>query len=231
MIFVVRKSPVDALKNIFGRFYSVMFFCYHIHMNDEDKKEIENEVDTDAGDDFVFEDNTEVTGPDSQQKVKQLKERIKELEKKNAELLLAWQRDKADFVNARRLDGENQKKFATFAKEDIILELLQTLDSFESAFKNKEAWEKVDKNWRLGVEYIHSQFSNVLSQHGLSVVSPLGEKFDHNRDEAIETVSVEKESDDGKILEVVNSGYKLHDKLIRAPKVKVADFRTTKIEQ
>jgi molecular chaperone GrpE len=190
-------------------------------MKDEEKKEIEPEVDTDAGDDFEFEENAEVTGPDAEQKIKKLKERIKELEKKNAELLDGWQRDKADFVNARRADQENQKKFAVFAKEDIILELLQTLDSFESAFKNKEAWEKVDENWRKGVEYIHSQFSNVLSQHGLTVVSPLGEKFDHNRDEAIEMVPVENESDDGKILEVVNSGYKLHNKLIRAPKVKV----------
>ena len=169
-------------------------------MTDEDKKInndiTEPEVDTDVGDDFVFEDNTEVTGPDSQQKVKQLRERIKELEKKNAELLDGWQRDKADFVNARRQDEENQKRFATFAKEDIITELLQTLDSFESAFKNKEAWEKVDKNWRMGVEYIHTQLSNALSQHGLTVVSPVGEKFDHNRDEAIEMVPVENESDD-----------------------------------
>ena len=105
------------------------------------------------------------------------------------------------------------------------MELLQTLDSFESAFKNKEAWEKVDANWRKGVEYIHSQFSSVLSQHGLTVVNPLGETFDHNRDEAIEIVPVENEDDDGKILEVVASGYKLHDKLIRAPKVKVAEYK------
>ena len=193
------------------------------------EEEKEPEVDTDVGDDFEFEENAEVTGPDAEQKIKKLKERIKELEKKNAELLDGWQRDKADFVNARRQDEENQKKFAVFAKEDIILELLQTLDSFESAFKNKESWEKVDENWRKGVEYIHSQFSNVLAQHGLTVVNPLGEKFDHNRDEAIETVPVENESDDGKILEVVNSGYKLHNKLIRPPKVKVGDFRPTEI--
>ena len=196
-------------------------------MKDEEKKEeLENEVDTDAGDDFEFEENADVTGADAEQKIKKLKERIKELEKKNAELLDGWQRDKADFVNARRQDEENQKKFAVFAKEDIILELLQTLDSFESAFKNKDAWEKVDENWRRGVEYIHSQFSNVLAQHGLTVVNPLGEKFDHNRDEAIEMVPVENPDDGGKILEVVNSGYKLHDKLIRAPKVKVAEFKS-----
>jgi molecular chaperone GrpE len=193
-------------------------------LNKKDELEKEPEVDTDLGDDFVFEENTEVTGVDATQKVKQLKERIKELEKKNTEILSAWQRDKADFVNARRQDEESRKNFAAFAKEDIITELLQTLDSFESAFKNKEAWEKVDENWRKGVEYIHTQLKGALSQHGLSVVNPLGEQFDHNRDEAIETVPTENEINDGKILEVMSSGYRLHDKLIRAPKVKVGHF-------
>jgi molecular chaperone GrpE (heat shock protein) len=51
-----------------------------------------------------------------------------------------------------------------------------------------------------------------------------GEQFDHNRDEAIETVPTENEINDGKILEVMSSGYRLHDKLIRAPKVKVGHF-------
>lgn len=194
------------------------------------KEEIENEpeIDTDAGDDVTFEENIEVTGPDIQQKVKQLKERIKELEKKNSDLLDSWQRDKADFLNARKSDVENQKKFATFAKEDIITELLQTMDAFESAFKNKEAWEKVDKNWRMGVEYIHSQFSNILSQHGLSVVYPVGEKFNPNRDEAIETIEVENSSENGIILDVINSGYMLHNKLVRAPKVKVGEYKNIK---
>lgn len=194
--------------------------------SDEDGfRENEPEIDTDSGDDVVFEDNTEVTGADYTQKVEKLRKRIKELEQKNTELLNAWQRDKADFLNARRQDAENQKKFASFAKEDIITELLQTLDSFELAFKNKESWEKVDKNWRQGVEYIHSQFSNVLSQHGLTVLNPIGEQFDPSRDEAIENIPVENSSDDGKILEVVSSGYKLHDKLIRAPKVKVGEYK------
>ena len=139
-----------------------------------------------AGEDFVFEDNTEVTGADYSVQVKKLKARIKELEQKNTELLNNWQRDKADFLNARRLDAENQKNFAMFAKEDIATEIIPVLDSFDSAFKNKEAWEKVDKNWRVGVEYIHSQLVGVLSNHGVSVINPLGEMYDHNRDEAIE---------------------------------------------
>ena len=99
------------------------------------------------------------------------------------------------------------------------------MDSFESAFKNKEAWEKVDKNWRTGVEYIHTLLINVLSNHGVSVVNPLGEKFDPQRDEAVESIPVENKEDDGKILEVITTGYKLQDKIIRAPRVKVGEYK------
>src|SRR3989344_6786152 len=194
-------------------------------MKDEDKKIIEEEVDTDHGDDVIFEDNTEVTGADYQQKVDKLKNRIKELEKKNSELLDSWQRDKADFINSRKRDEEQKKEFLKFSRADTIAELLPVLDSFESAFKNKEAWEKVDKNWRTGVEYIHTQLFNILSGHGLKVISPLGEQFDPQRDEAIENVPIENPKDNHKILEVVSVGYKLQDKIIRPPKVKVAELK------
>ncbi|MDQ5949179.1 MAG: molecular chaperone GrpE [Patescibacteria group bacterium] len=194
-----------------------------IKNNIHDEKE--PEIDTDPGDDVVFEDNTEVTGADYAHKVKQLKERIKELEKKNTELLDGWQRERAEIINLKKRDEEGKKEFMKFAKEDIIGELLTVLDSFESAFKNKEAWEKADKNWRMGIEYIHSQLLSVLNQNGLTIINPLGEQFDHNRDEAIENVVVEDESKDGKIVEVVQVGYNLHDKQIRAPKVKVGEYK------
>jgi molecular chaperone GrpE len=202
-------------------------------MNDEDKKKIEEEVDTDPGDgmepgevdDLVFEDNTEVTGGDYKVKVDKLKKEIKELQEKNAKLLDSWQRDKADFINARRKDEEEKREFLKFAKRDLVEELLPVLDSFESAFKNKEAWEKVDKNWRTGVEYIHSRLLSILGDHGLKVINPLGEKFNHARDEAIETVLVENESDDGKILDVVQVGYSLNGKEIRPPKVRVSEYK------
>jgi len=99
------------------------------------------------------------------------------------------------------------------------------LDSFDSAFKNKEAWEKVDENWRKGVEYIHAQLINVLANHGVSIISPLGEKFDPQRDEAVENVPTRDKKEDDKILEVVSVGYKLQDKIIRAPKVKVGEYK------
>ena len=181
-------------------------------MNEEDDVKFDNDIDE--------EGNHDQAGL-----VKKLRSRIKELEEKNQEYLTGWQKERADLINARKRDEEERKEFAKFAKEGIATELISVLDSFDSAFKNKEVWEKVDKNWRVGVEYIHTQLINILSNHGVSVVSPLGEKFDPQRDEAIENVPVENEEDNHKIMEVLSVGYKLQNKLIRAPKVKVAEYK------
>jgi molecular chaperone GrpE len=177
-------------------------------------------------DDITFDENIDEDGEHDQASfIKKLRQKIKELEEKNTEYLTGWQKERADSVNLRKRLEDEKKEFSKYAKEDIATEIITVLDSFDSAFKNKEAWEKVDKNWRQGVEYIHSQLLNVLSNHGVFVINPLGEKFDHNRDEAVENVTVENEDGDGKIMEVVSVGYKLQNKLIRAPKVKVGELK------
>lgn len=179
-------------------------------------------------DDVVFDGDAE-EGEEAENNpaalVKKLRQRIKELEEKNQEYLTGWQKERADSVNLRKRLEEEKKEFVKFAKEDIVSEVITVLDSFDSAFKNKEVWEKVDKNWRQGVEYIHSQLINVLGNHGVSVINPLGEKFDPQRDEAVENVPVENKEDNHKIIEVVGNGYKFHHKIIRAPKVKVGEYK------
>lgn len=189
-------------------------------MQDEDKKYNSEETD-----DVVFDDTSE-EGETSNPLVliKKLRAKIKELEGKNQEYLTGWQKERAESVNLRKRLEEEKKEFRKFAKEDIATEIIPVLDSFDGAFKNKEAWEKVDKNWRMGVEYIHTQLVNVLSNHGVSIINPLSEKFDPKRDEAVETLPVENEEDDHRVLEVVSVGYKLQDKIIRAPKVKIGEY-------
>ncbi len=175
---------------------------------------------------IVFDENIDEDGNHSDTAlIKKLRAKIKELEQKNEEYLTGWQKERADGINLRKRLEEEKNEFRKFAKEDITTELMAVLDSFDSAFKNKEAWEKVDENWRRGVEYIHSQLINVLGNHGVSVINPLGEQFDPQRDEAIENVPVENEEDDHKIVEVLSVGYKLQDKIIRAPKVKVGVYK------
>lgn len=197
-------------------------------MNDDELKEdLEESLETNESDvdDVVFEDNTEVTGADFQKKYSVLKTKVKELEAKATEYLNGWQRDKADFINLRKKDEEAKKQIVAFAKEDIVTELIPVLDSFESAMKNKEAWEKVDPNWRIGVEYIASQLNQTLENNGLKKVYPLGQSFDHTRDEAIEMVPTEDESQDGIVMEVVQTGYMMGDRVVRPPKVKVGEYK------
>jgi molecular chaperone GrpE len=156
-----------------------------------------------------------------QETVKKLREKLKLATKEKQEYLDGWQRTKADYMNAKKEEEASRKIIVKYAKEDLIGEILPVLESFDMAFVNKEQWEKVDKNWRTGVEYIYSQFRNVLLNNGLTEVNPVGLPFDPNRDEAIEHVAVTEESDDHKVIEVVQKGYELHGKLIKAPRVKV----------
>lgn len=150
--------------------------------------------------------------------VKVLKEKLKKAEEEKHEYLKNWQRDKADFINARKRDEEAQKDFARFSNESLISELIPVLDSFNMAMGNKEAWEKADKNWRIGVEYIYNQLNKVLQEFGLKEINPIGQVFNPMRDEAIEHVG------EGSIVtDVIQKGYELHGKVLKAPKVKVGD--------
>src|SRR3989338_2568568 len=158
---------------------------------------------------------------DLKSQVTKLKEKLKTALEEKQKYLDGWQRDKAEFLNARKRDREAQAEFLKFAKEDIVTELLPVLQSFEMAMANKEEWEKVDKNWRIGVEYISNQLKTVLETHGLKDVNPIGLQFDPMRDEAQEFVPVENEEQNNKVMEVIQKGYELNGKQLRAPKVKV----------
>ena len=197
-------------------------------MTDENsKKPIENE---ENNDDVVIEsdetlDDSVLAEESLQEAVKKLREKLKICTKEKQEYLDGWQRTKADYMNSKKEEELRRKDIMKYASERLVDDLIPVLQSFDMAFVNKELWEKVDKNWRVGVEYIYSQFRNVLETNGLKEVNPLGLKFDPNRDEALEHVPVEDESKDHVVMEVVQKGYELNGKLIKAPRVKVGEFR------
>jgi molecular chaperone GrpE len=153
-----------------------------------------------------------------QETIKKLREKLKKALDEKQEYLTGWQKDKAEFINARKRDEQDKKDFVRFANENLLAELFPVLDSFNMAMGNKEVWEKVDKNWRMGVEYIANQLKKILEDNGLKEIDPIGQKFDPLRDEAIEDG---KESDI--ITTVVSKGYSLNGKIVKAPKVKVGE--------
>ena len=157
--------------------------------------------------------------------IKKLREKLKATQKERDEYLTGWQRAKADLINARQRDETDKKEFVKFANERLIDGLIPVLDSFELAFNNKESWEKADKNWRAGVEFIYNQLKKTLADVGLEEINPLGEKFDPLRDEAAAYESVAAESDEHKILAVSQKGYLLNGRPMRPPKVKVGEIQ------
>ena len=163
-------------------------------------------------------DDSVVAEESAQEAIKNLREKLKKALAEKQEYLTGWQRDKADFINARKRDEETQKDYIKYANEGLITELFPVLDSFNMAMGNKEVWEKVDKNWRMGVEYIAAQLKKVLEDNGLTEIDPIGQKFDPMRDEAVEDG---KESD--VVTTVVAKGYSLNGKVVKAPKVKVGE--------
>ncbi len=180
-------------------------------MNEENNIKIEKDENID--DSVIIEENAQDT-------VKVLKEKLKQALAEKQEYLNNWQKDKAEFINARKRDQESQKDFARFSNENLIGELIPVLDSFSMAMGNKEVWEKVDKNWRVGVEYIANQLKKTLEDFGLKEIDPIGKAFDPMRDEAIE---------DGKqgdlVTTVIQKGYELNGKVLKAPKVKVGEVK------
>lgn len=178
-------------------------------------------------DDVVFEEEDgEGSTANPAAKIKQLREKLKKSEAERMEYLSGWQRAKADLINARKRDEDDKKDFAKYANENLIVEILTVLDSFDMAFANKEAWERVDKNWRIGVEYIYSQLLSTLERFNLKVFNPVGQKFDPNHHVCIESVIVTEAVKDGLIIDVIQKGYELGGKVIRAPKVTVGELKS-----
>jgi molecular chaperone GrpE len=174
-----------------------------------------------GGDDVVMEDGAEA--PEAL--VKKLKEKIKTLEKEKQENMDGWQRERADFINFKKRADQEKIDVIKYGNENLVEELLPTLDSFEMAFANKEAWEKVDKNWRIGVEYIYSQLVKALGEHGLKEMNPVGEKFDPKFHVAEAHIEVTDAAQHGVILSVKKKGYMLNDRVIIAPQVSVGEYK------
>ena len=177
-------------------------------------------------DDIVFDDEiveshddgTELSGTDQ---IKKLREKIKGLEKEKQEYLDGWQRARADYANLQKSSDDDRKRLKSMIEEGIIEEFLPVVDSFGMAMNNKDAWEKVDPNWRTGVEYIYQQLMNVLKEHDMTVYGAVGDTFDPALYEAVSETETEDAKLDHTVASVLQQGYKMGENVLRAARVAV----------
>jgi molecular chaperone GrpE len=135
--------------------------------------------------------------------------------------LTALQRSRADYVNLKKELDEVRDSVKSKTTEKVIMEFLPVIDSFDMAMANTDAWNAVDANWRVGVEYIYNQFKTTLENHNVLAIDSVNVEFDPNLHEPMKTEDTDDAELDHKIRQIIQKGYKMGDKVIRPARVVV----------
>ena len=143
-------------------------------------------------------------------------EKIDSKEAKIKELTDTLQRVQAEFENYKKRCERDSSEFVKIANAELIKKLLPTLDDFELALKNCRAKDDFYK----GIELIYSHLIEALQSQGLKHIEAVGKKFDPYFHEAL--LTEESDQEENIILEEMQKGYLLNDKVIRHTKVKVS---------
>ena len=142
---------------------------------------------------------------------------LSKCEKEKQEYLAGWQRAKADFINYKKEEMARLNDMARYGSEDLIRDLITVLDNFDLGLRALERAGPVEK----GVYMIRTQLEDIVRKRGVEKIQiVLGSPFDPNIAEAI----AEGESDNppGSVIEIIEPGYKLHDKILRPVRVRIA---------
>ncbi len=156
--------------------------------------------------------------------VNPLEEKIVELEQKNTELNDKLLRALAELDNVRRRSREEIEKTARFAISAFATDLVVVAENFFMASENapKEEIEKnpAVKNYADAIVMTEKELLKILEKNQVKRIYPLNQKFDHNFHEAI--AQLESEAEEGVIVQVIQAGYSIADRLIRPALVGVA---------
>ena len=152
----------------------------------------------------------------------QLQKQLDEANEKVATLEDKYLRQVAEFDNYRKRTIKEKAELIKNGGERAIESILPVLDDFERAIKNM-AKDESTADMLTGVELIYNKFVGILKQNGLEKIETEGKDFDTDYHEAIAIVPAPCEELKGKVLDCVQTGYILNDKVIRHAKVAVGE--------
>ena len=181
---------------------------------DENKKPVEPENELPSAD-----ENDEPTPMQSEEPV----EEAGNTDESAVEMELADMKDKylrlaAEFDNFRRRTAKEKIEFAKTAGEDLMLALLPVLDDMDRARQAMETSTDVEAV-KQGLELVFHKFGNTLQQKGLKAIDAIGQEFDVEQHEAITQIPAPGPDMKGKVIDQVEKGYTLGEKVIRFAKV------------
>ena len=184
---------------------------------EQDEETQTRKVKSDLADDSG--DTVENTEGEQESEKDKLKEELDKIKAQANGHYDRWIRLKAEFENYKK---RTQKEFATLIKtanEDLIVQLISVLDNIERSLNHVED-DTDPQALKKGIEMILEQFKGVLSKEGLRTIESLGKPFDPDFHEAV--MQLEEEGQDSStVIEEVEKGYMLKDKVIRHAKVVV----------
>jgi molecular chaperone GrpE len=163
-------------------------------------------------------DNSAETGANTDEKAQPA--RIAELESKNAELNERYLRLYSEFDNYRKRTMREKSEIIKTAAEDVFKAILPVIDDFERAMKASESQEDLS-TIKEGIQLIYNKLKNAVQQKGLQSFDSIGEAFNPDLMEAITHVPADGKNS-GKVIDEVEKGYRLGEKVIRYAKVVVA---------
>jgi molecular chaperone GrpE len=148
--------------------------------------------------------------------VELLRQTLVEEKEKAATNLAGWQRTQADFINYKKRSEQEKADLGKYANSELMLKLLPALDDLERALAAIPP-RKSKLSWVEGVRLIERKLRTILEGEGLSQIKALGEPFDPHFHEAV----MQGKGKEGVVVEEVQKGYRLHDRVIRPSRVVV----------
>lgn len=180
---------------------------------------------------ILDKDDNSVKESKSKSKKKKLKKETKlskqelliaELEQEKNEYKDKFIRLYSEFENFRKRTSKEKIDLITNASEDIITSLLSVIDDFERAIKNNTDSKDLEA-MKEGTSLIYNKMLSILKQKGLSSMDSNNKEFDTNYHEAIAKVPTENKDAKNKIIDVVEKGYCINEKVIRYAKVVIGE--------
>lgn len=184
----------------------------------KDTKEKQEEIKVDETE---TDNSSEIQENIENEEIEKLQNEILELKNKNSELEDKLIRNNAELANFKRRKEEETSRIIKYSNEDIVKELLPVIDNFERAINmDDDNLEDEVSKFLDGFKIIYNGLNDILKKFEVTVIDPLNEEFDPTYHQAVLTDNKE-DVEDNIVLEVMQKGYMLKDKVIRPAMVKV----------
>ena len=159
--------------------------------------------------------------PNKESELEKLKKEITRLTDENKKLIEKVQLTQAELINYRKRKDDEVSDMLKYANTDIVTDLLNVLDNLERALNHAAKSDNPEvKKYNEGINMIYANLKSILSKFEVVEINRVGEIFDPTMEQALLTDSV-ADKDNEVVLDVLQKGYKLKDRVIRPATVKI----------